>query len=163
MIVKSSGDFFVFGQRNSLSKGNLITLPRNIQYVNLKVGNKKLIVCNVHGIWAPRSKADTPSRMEQSKKIREFLSTQEGEKIACGDFNLDIDTESIKILEEDLKNLIKEFHIEKTRSRLSPFFGKPDFQRFADYTFVSPGINVLEFQVPDVQISDHLPMILEFA
>lgn len=72
-------------------------------------------------------------------------------------------TQSIKMLEEKYKNLIKEFNIEKTRSNLSPYAGKPDFQKFADYTFVSENINVTSFVVPDFEISDHLPMILEFT
>ncbi|TSC87371.1 MAG: hypothetical protein G01um10147_692 [Microgenomates group bacterium Gr01-1014_7] len=162
-IVKSSGDFFVFGKRNSFVKGNLTTVPRNIQYINLEVDSKKLLVCNVHGIWIKGSKKDSPSRIEQSKRIKAFLTTQEGKKVICGDFNLDITTESIKILERESKNLIREFNIERTRSRLSPFFRKDDFQKFADYTFVSPDVLVKNFEVPDIQISDHLPMILEFS
>ena len=60
-------------------------------------------------------------------------------------------------------NLIKKFAIERTRSCLSPWFGSPDFQEFADYTFVSPDVNVLSFTVPDIEVSDHLPLVLEFS
>lgn len=163
LTVKSVGDFFVFGERNSLVENSLQTLPRNVQYINLKVDNKNLVICNVHGIWSPGSKIDTPQRIEQSKKIKEFLSTQKGGKIVCGDFNLTLNTKSVKMLEEDLKNLIREFNIERTRSRLNPFFGKSNFQKFADYTFVSKEVEVKNFSVPDIEISDHLPMILQFS
>ena len=61
-----------------------------------------------------------------------------------------------------MRNLIIEKNIPRTRSKLSPFWGKSDFQKFADYTFVSKNIVVKDFSVPDVEISDHLPMILEF-
>lgn len=74
-----------------------------------------------------------------------------------GDFNLDPDTKSLKILERNLKNLIKEYKISTTRSSL---YARQ--HKFADYVLVSPGIKVINFQVPDIAISDHLPMILEF-
>ena len=38
--------------------------------------------------------------------------------------------------------------------------GKYGFQEFADYAFVSPGIRVVDFVVPDLPVSDHLPLIL---
>ena len=62
-----------------------------------------------------------------------------------------------------MKNLIKEFQIELTRSSLSPFYGKPEFQKYADYAFTSKDIQIKNFQVPHLEISDHLPMILEFS
>jgi endonuclease/exonuclease/phosphatase family metal-dependent hydrolase len=40
-----------------------------------------------------------------------------------------------------------------------PFYGK---QPFADYIFITPDIKVKNFEVPDLEISDHLPMILDF-
>lgn len=67
------------------------------------------------------------------------------------------------MIEENYRNLIKEFNIEKTRSKLSPYAGKSNFQKFADYIFVSEDVNVTRFEVPDLEISDHLPMILEFS
>lgn len=75
-----------------------------------------------------------------------------------GDFNLDINTRSIEILEENLINLIKKYNIKSTRNKHFP--GQ---EKFADYMFVSQGVNVLNFKVPDLEISDHLPMILEFS
>ena len=40
--------------------------------------------------------------------------------------------------------------------------GPKECLEFADYTFVTSGIKVESFEVPDVPISDHLPMILKF-
>ena len=53
--------------------------------------------------------------------------------------------------------------IPTTRSRLNPYFGTPQEQPHADYAFVSPELQVADFMVPDVQISDHLPMILDLT
>lgn len=156
--VLNKGDFFVFRKRNGMDPKNIpYTLPKNLQYINLTYKGKNIVVCNFHGIWIPMSKLDSPSRIKQSEKILKFLDTQKGEKILCGDFNLDIHTKSINILEDHMINLIKKYNIKTTRNK---YF--PGHEKFADYVFVSKGINVLDFQVPNFEISDHLPMLLEF-
>ncbi len=157
IVVNSCHDLFIYGTRDSFNPKDLNSLPRNIQYINFVSGNQKFTVCNVHGIWVKGGKGDTDSRIHQSEQIRQVLDKQPGKKILCGDFNLDINTQSIKILESNMINLIKEYRIATTRNR---YF--PGEEKFADYTFVSSNINVINFQVPDVAISDHLPMILKF-
>lgn len=132
---------------------------RSMQSIQFKFNNKILNVYNLHGLWVPDSfgKQDNDERIEQSRKIERFMQKHDGEKIVVGDFNLAPDTQSLKMLEKNLKNLIKECNIPTTRSSLYTRGHK-----FADYTLVSPGIKVVDFQVPNVAISDHLPMILEF-
>lgn len=157
--VSKHGDFFVFRKRNGIDPKNIPnTLPKNVQYINLQAQDKNITICNLHGIWIPMSKQDSPSRIQQSKKILKFLEQQKEEKVLCGDFNLDINTKSIKILEEDMRNLIKDYKIPTTRNK---YF--PGDEKFADYVFVSDGINIINFQVPNLDVSDHLPIILEFS
>lgn len=155
--VKKYGDFFLYGKRYGFNPKDLNSLPRNAQYINFTKNSKEYTVCNLHGIWLKEGKGDSSSRLEQSRKIKQFLSKKKGEKILCGDFNLDINTESIRILEEDMTNLVKKYDIGTTRNNLFP--GK---EKFADYLFISRKINVLSFEVPEVAVSDHLPLILEF-
>jgi len=139
-------------------------IPCNFQYVCFRAENKAFTICNMHGVANPGDKKDNDERLEQSNKVINFLAGKKGAKILCGDFNLLPETKSIAMIEEaGMINLIKKFAIECTRSRLSPWFGSPDFQEFADYTFVSPDVNVLNFTVPDVEVSDHLPLVLEFS
>ncbi|MBI4087705.1 MAG: endonuclease/exonuclease/phosphatase family protein [Candidatus Liptonbacteria bacterium] len=158
--VGGAGEIFVYRDRNGAE--NIQTIPAAINYVQIEDRNKKPTICNFHGLAFPGDKLDTPERLRQSEKIQEFLDGMDGQKILCGDFNLMPDTESIKMIDAKMKNLISIFNIERTRSRLSPFYGKEDFQPFADYTFASPDIKIKSFQVPDLEVSDHLPMILEF-
>ncbi len=133
-----------------------------LQVVRLHADNHIFLVFNFHGTPFPAPKVDTKQRINQSKYVKKILNYFKGTKILVGDFNLFPDTESIKLLEENMINLIKEYKIDRTRSMLSPFWGKEDFQKYADYTFVSKDVKVKSFKVPDVNISDHLPMILEF-
>lgn len=129
-------------------------LPRIVQYV--QIGLKDPInLFNFHGltVWP---KTDTPERIEQSNRVRNVMDKFEGKKILCGDFNLRPETESLKILENGMKNLIKEFRIESTRPL--------NFEdKTSDYMIVSPEMNVKSLNVPDINVSDHLPLILEFG
>jgi hypothetical protein len=133
-------------------------------YVRLPFKGKTLTVMNFHGIAFPAEKLDTPVRLEQSRRIAEFVAGEPGEIVLIGDCNLMPDTESIRLIERSgLRNLITEYGIRTTRSRLNPFYGTPEQQNFADYAFVSPGISVQNFEVPEGHlVSDHLPLILEF-
>ena len=85
-----------------------------------------------------------------------------------GDLNLNPDTESIRMIEEaGYRNLIAKHDIKTTRGemnrKLHPEWagGKYGYQEFADYTFVSKKVSVTGFEVPEAEVSDHLPMILE--
>ncbi|MEK7616700.1 MAG: endonuclease/exonuclease/phosphatase family protein [Patescibacteria group bacterium] len=155
--VDSYGDFFLFGGVDTFDPSDLNTLPRNAQYVTFINKGMRYIICNVHGIWNKAGKNDSPSRINQSQKIKEFLENHQGGKILVGDFNLDINTKSIKILEEDFRNLIKEYNIPTTRNK---YF--PGNEKFADYVFVSSEIKIMDFQVPNIEVSDHLPLTVEF-
>jgi len=97
-------------------------------------------------------------------RIVEHLSKCTDPKVIGGDFNLMPDTESVGLFEKSgYKNLIKDFDIKTTRSSLnSGKYPEGDIQYFADYAFVSPEVKVKDFKVPQVEISDHLPLILEF-
>jgi len=80
--------------------------------------------------------------------------------IIVGDFNLLPDTKSIAMLNNEFRNLISEYKISTTR---------PDFRdnrdvgnNVVDYIFVNEKIKVNNFEVPNINISDHFPLILDF-
>ena len=164
LSVQKYGFVFVYRERNSMLGDDWSTLPSGFQYIHVRNGGRFFTIVNEHGIAMPGNKLDTPARIVQSKKIAEFLGAVRGAKIVCGDFNLDPKTESIKLLKKKFRNLISEFRIPATRSTLNRAKYPPnEVQLFADYMFVSQDINVKNFQVPDVPISDHLPLVLEFS
>ncbi len=130
------------------------------RYQWVKIGRKddEITVMNVHGLWQKDSnKKDTPERTHQSHQIRKFLDFQVGKKIICGDLNLALDTESMKILEKGMVNLIKKYSVSSTRSSI---YTKPE--KFADYIIVSEDIKVDDFKVLQDEVSDHLPLSLDF-
>jgi endonuclease/exonuclease/phosphatase family metal-dependent hydrolase len=114
---------------------------------------------NVHGLWNGMGKTDTPERIAQSQKIRNFMDTLNTPKILCGDFNLRPETESLKMLKKDMKNLVQIYNFPSTRSNHYP---KRNEEPFADYVLTCPKITVTHFTVLEDQVSDHMPLLLEF-
>lgn len=134
-----------------------------LQYVTLEIEERTLSICNVHGTPRPGTKLDTPARLLQSERVKAYLHTLQDSVILCGDFNLLPKTESIRMLEENLENLIITHAIKTTRGSLNPYAGTQQQQDFADYMFTSKDIHIEQFSVPDARVSDHLPLILHFS
>lgn len=155
--VQEVGEVFVHRTRDSIEGNDFSTLPRNIQYLRLPYHRKLLTIVNFHGLWNGQGKGDAPARLVQSKKLREFMESCPGPVIVCGDFNLLPDTESFQIIADGMRNLVDEYHVHSTRSN---FYQKP--VKLADYILVSPEIEVRDFRVLGVEVSDHLPLVLEF-
>jgi len=130
---------------------------RNIQYVTLETENGPLTVVNFHGLWNGQGKDDSEDRITQSENIITFLKTLSTPVVLCGDFNLKPETRSLKRFEEyGLQNLIREHGITSTRTS---YYTKPE--RFADYTFISPELNVIDFKILPDEVSDHAALYLD--
>lgn len=157
IVVTRADDIFVYRWKNAMTDGDSKNLGRNLQYVQFEKGGKNFTIANFHGLWNGGGKDDSPDRIEQSKKIRMFLEGIKGSIILCGDFNLLPDTLSLSILEDGMRNLVKEYKVTTTRSS---HYKKPE--KFADYILVSPDVEVIDFRVLQDVVSDHLPLYLEF-
>jgi endonuclease/exonuclease/phosphatase family metal-dependent hydrolase len=154
--VVDEGDILIYGSKKiGMSRDE--PTSRNLQYLTLKINNRFLNVINFHGIWIKEvGKRDHPARLEQNKNIIKFIEKLKGEVFLTGDFNSLPENESLKMISSELclRNLITENNVLSTRSKL---YTKPD--KYADYTFVSEKLEILTFEVPSVEASDHLPMI----
>lgn len=148
IIIHSNQDYLGYGGNHS----------RNLQWAECKLNGKVYSILNVHGLWNGKGKTDTEDRILQSQRIKKFMSTLCHPIILCGDFNLHPETESLKMLEENMINLIKTHSVKSTRSH---YYLKEE--KFADYVFVSSDIKVKEFKVLQEPVSDHLPLWLEFS
>lgn len=125
--------------------------------------NKIFHVLNFHGFPWPGGKLDNKIRLKQSLDIIDFYQKEKTPKVIGGDFNLMLRIKSISIFEENgYRNLIKDYQITTTRNHFVWDRYPHARQNFSDYVFVSSGVEVHDFSVPNVEISDHLPMILSF-
>ena len=161
--VKITPDsFVVYTPERPQEIGNAVFSARRLQHMKIETEKKSLLIAHYHGLWNNGPKTDTPERIEQSQKIKQFLNQYQGSKIICGDFNLLPETESLRILEEGMRNLVKDYQVQSTRTPLYRHFHNPAEPNFADYILVSPEIVPKKFEVlPDIA-SDHAALFLEF-
>lgn len=139
-------------------KGKPFEVGSIMQYAKISGVRDSYFIANVHGLWQGGGKGDTPERIEQSRNILRIMSGFGERRILCGDFNLDISTESVHLLEHEMRNLVREFNIDSTRSALAP----SSKGRFADYIFASDKIKINKFNVLNDVVSDHLPLYVDF-
>ncbi len=132
---------------------------RALLITDLKIGSGSLRILNIHGIWTKDKHGDERTIRECEFIIKKALE-KEVPTIVVGDLNLLPDTASIKILDNHLKNLVKDYKIKTTR---------PDFKdhlesglNIVDYIFVNRMVKVKHFQTINSDVSDHLPLLMEF-
>jgi endonuclease/exonuclease/phosphatase family metal-dependent hydrolase len=159
--IVESGGFHTYASDAESQKEKIEPVTGNFQFVKIQTPGGLYYIGNVHGLWLPGSKGDTPKRIEQSQRLKTFLEHAPGKKIICGDFNLQPDTKSIGLLEFGMRDLVKEYNIKTTRNHYYADMKKyADY--IADYMFISGEVQVSDFRVLPDEISDHLPLMLEF-
>ncbi len=130
-------------------------------YTHHTLGTKDIHILNVHGFPWP-GKLDTEQRMEQSRAFLEYMEQKDGVKIIGGDFNMLPDTKSLELLRAaGYRDVIREFGIATTRNRYAWEQHPGNELYHSDYIFIKGDVQVKEFTVPTIEISDHLPLILE--
>jgi len=135
------------------------------------VSGRRMTLLNVHGtarkyengqFLDTDAKLDFPARLRQTEELLGYLSGKRGARIVGGDFNMLPEASSIRAFEKfGYRDLIREYAIPTTRNHLSWDLYPNTPYLFSDYVFLSPEIGVKSFSVPNVEVSDHLPMILE--
>jgi len=159
--VVEQGGFHTYVSDHESAEENIQPVTGNFLFVKIQSSQGDYLIGNIHGLWLPGSKDDTPKRIEQSRRLEEFLADRKEKAIICGDFNLAPKTESIRLLESGMRDLIKEYDIQTTRSRYYADMEKyKDY--IADYAFASEDVQVLNFNVLSDEVSDHLPLAIEF-
>lgn len=132
---------------------------RAIQISKLDIDWKDVQIINIHGTYS-KDKQDTPRSMLQCETILKIVELSTLPTIIAWDFNLFPDTKWIKLLNNEFTNLISKCNINSTR----PTF-KDDLDvgnNVVDYIFVNDKIKVNSFKIENTDISDHLPLILDF-
>lgn len=132
-------------------------------YTKVKTSAGEVHVINYHCNSIPVDKLDSAERIKGSEEIVKFLKDLKGFKIIGGDFNLFPETKSIQIIENaGYTNLIKRFKITTTRNEIAWKQHPHNKHYFSDYAFTGNDVKTKAFEVPYSEISDHLPLILNF-
>ncbi|HSW93454.1 MAG TPA: endonuclease/exonuclease/phosphatase family protein [Gammaproteobacteria bacterium] len=155
IALLNEGDFVIHENPAYLGYGP--SHSRILQWAKCNIEGNSYMIMNVHGLWNGMGKTDTPERIAQSEKIKEFMDNVPDRKILCGDFNLKPDTRSLKIIADGMHDLIDKYNILSTRTSYYP-----KEEKFADYVFTSPDIKINKFSVLRDEVSDHAPLLVDF-
>lgn len=141
--------------------GDFSTHPKNIHCCEIDIKGQTHTVCNLHGIWGLDG-GDNSARLKMSEIIIEHIKGKE-KVILAGDFNLKPNSQTIKNIEKYLTNVFKnelKSSFNLSRKNLEKFPGYAS--AVVDMLFVSGDIKLLTHSCPQVDVSDHLPLICEF-
>lgn len=139
---------------------NLPNKPRALQQATVDLGkNKQLNVFNTHGVWGLNGQ-DNPNRLRMSRFI---VSQIKGQKkvILSGDFNVNEGTKSIKNIDRHLVNVFKGERQSSFNMKRKPVDSGYK-NAVVDFVFTSKDIKVLKHQMPEVDVSDHYPLVCVF-
>ena len=122
--------------------------------------NKPIVVAHMHGLRDLNGKMDTPERAQQAHTFMSLVNElieQNDSLVVCGDFNVEPNSETLRILSE--AGLTELVTTRTTKGTRNSHYKKES--RFADYMLVNEHTNVLDFKVIfEPEVSDHCPLIL---
>lgn len=105
---------------------------------------------------------DTPKKIKEAQKIVELIKNKKP-FIFSGDFNSHPNTQVIKTISRLTPFMDK---TNKPTWTKQPFsykdFSETELRWKLDYVFTSKELECLNYQLVDINISDHLPVIVDF-
>ncbi len=135
-------------------------IPRMLQHVELHTPGADVQLFNMHGVWDIEGSKYTPARRYMHDVIIEELKKQSGEHIILtGDTNAQPTNRAMHDIENYLdpafdSSLTTTFNMRRK--------DKPGYATAAvDLMYVSRNIKVASWSCPDVDISDHRPLVVE--
>ncbi|MEK7458162.1 MAG: endonuclease/exonuclease/phosphatase family protein [Patescibacteria group bacterium] len=136
--------------------------PKNMQCCEIYVGGTKLNVCNMHGLWE-LSGGDTPERLKMSEIIVQEVGNKR-KVILAGDFNLRPNIQTVQNIEKHLANVFKDqlrttFNLKRKDLKKFPGYAST----VVDMIFTSKDVSILSRGSPNVDVSDHMPLVVEFS
>lgn len=156
-IIKQKISFYdgIYGKYNKKKRVDFSIFPSNLQEVDITVRSIIIHLFNTHGVWGFDGE-DNKKRLIMSNKIVEEIKGKK-RTILAGDFNVNTNTKTIQNIENHMINVFN-------NELKTTFNMKRKKEKFAnsvvDMIFVSPDIKVLDYYCPQVDISDHLPLVV---
>lgn len=133
--------------------------PYNLLHAELSVGDASLNVFTTHGIWGTHG-GDTDRRLAMGDTIINQIVDKQ-HVLLGGDFNLYRNTQTVRNIEEHLDNVFGDTLKTTFNIRKKPHVGNYATS-VVDMLFVSHDIVIKKKSCPDVDVSDHFPLLAEF-
>lgn len=131
--------------------------PKGMGHALIEIHGQKIHAYSVHGIWGFDGE-DNQRRLGMGQAIVNEIKGKE-HVVLAGDFNLQPYTKTVVGIEKYLKNVFKNELTSTFNMKRKKNIGYAT--AVVDMMFVSPGMQVGEHMCPQVDISDHLPLVAE--
>lgn len=133
--------------------------PSTIQKANLNLPTGPVRLLNVHGPVNHAGQEDDQRRLHFAALILANLTSQ---TIVAGDFNVQRQTQTIKQIEAKLTNVFGDELMTSFNVNQKDLVKYPGYaQATVDMVLVTPQIQVISHACPQMNISDHLPLVVE--
>jgi endonuclease/exonuclease/phosphatase family metal-dependent hydrolase len=130
--------------------------PRVLQHAQLETPVGEINAFNFHGVWDLDGDNYSDRRREMGEKIIAAIKGKQN-VILGGDTNAKPSNQAIKNVEEHLKSVFGTTLKSTFNMRHKD---NPGYATAAvDMLFVSPNIKILDKQCPNIDVSDHLPVV----
>lgn len=161
-IVSSDLQFFnePYGEWDAYDPSGYPKLPRNLQHVVVNADGQEVHVYNFQGVYDLNGDNYSERRRNMSRMIIKSVRDKPN-VILAGDTNAKLTNQAMRDIEEHLTSVFGD--------KLQTTFNmrrkdNPGYATAAvDLMYVSPGIQVLNKECPDVDISDHRPLVVELG
>lgn len=156
-IISKKVTFFdnLYGEFNSKDSKHFELIPPILQHAVIELETFKLNIFNIHGIWG-RDGKDNPRRLKMSKIIIDKIKDKEN-VILAGDFNVLPNAKTVRNIEKYLTNVFKDDLA--TTFNMKHKVEKGYATSVVDMVFMSRNIKILDHFCPEVDISDHFPLV----
>lgn len=153
-------DFRPVSFDEAMGNDNSTSEVQNTHLLDAKVnlGGKELRIISWHGAWTAPPK-DTEETLRQAKMVCDYLSKINGPFILGGDLNNIIGNKTIDMISGVANNLMIYSGVEATTNRKVHKIRPRGY--LIDYIFTSFDIRAISLKVPEITVSDHLPVITE--
>lgn len=133
--------------------------PRNLQQATLQTQAGNLNIFNFQGVWDMDGDKVSPQRQKMSDTIMKAIEGKQN-VIVAGDTNAKHTNPVMRKIETRLTNvfgdtLTSSFNMKRKEN---PGYASA----VVDMVYADKNFEVIEYRCPDVDISDHLPLIVEF-
>lgn len=131
--------------------------PRNLQHVVVHLPDGDVDVFNIQGVWDLDGDNYSAKRKRMAETV--IAETKDLSKvIVAGDTNAKPTNQAIIDIEKHLKSVFTNDELATTfnmRVKTNPGYGTAA----VDMILISPSIEVIDKSCPDVDVSDHLPLV----
>lgn len=161
-IVHSTDKFYI-GEYQSIDHDTILDwsdAPRNLLNAEIQLSDKQSVtVYTTHGVWGKEGR-DNENRDIMSNTL---IDAVKGKKsvILSGDLNTEPDTRCIQNISKTIPSVF-ENRLTSTFNKKKKNLNVSTWDFVVDYVFASSDLHVVKSYVPDVDVSDHVPLVCEF-